>query len=206
MGMQRDCLVCTDPLWELNVRSKQKWTRLVEALCFGPFLRLTDCINFFLAPTGAQEVIIFIRSSIRPSGPSLSSSLNLHLLGSDSLRPYLERLQDDFRIRITSGLLQGAFREQSDFVIPSEPKILRLVLYKGRSQKINKWKVWNFPYLFEWKIPYFFLRPSLSRKFVGIFLYVISWKFFFLLLFRDYVWLWGSWGPSRAPTWFLLLS
>ena len=50
------------------------------------------------------------------------------MMGSDSLRPYLERLQDDFST--SSGCLQRALREQLDFVIPSEPKILRLVLLR----------------------------------------------------------------------------
>ena len=34
--------------------------------------------KLFLALTGAQEVTIFIRPSIRPSGPSLSRALNHH--------------------------------------------------------------------------------------------------------------------------------
>ena len=34
----------------------------------------------FLAPTGAQGVTIFVCSSVRLSGPSLSEALNLHLL------------------------------------------------------------------------------------------------------------------------------
>ncbi len=45
---------------------------------------------FFLAPTEAQGVAIFICLSFRLSGPSLSEALNLHLLGSDSIRVYPE--------------------------------------------------------------------------------------------------------------------
>ena len=44
--------------------------------------------GYFLAPSGAQGVTIFVRpfvrSSVRPSGPSLSRALILHLLASDS--------------------------------------------------------------------------------------------------------------------------
>ena len=44
----------------------------------------------FLAPTGAQERLIcvrsFVRSSVRPSELSLSIAHNLHLFASDDIR------------------------------------------------------------------------------------------------------------------------
>ena len=41
-------------------------------------------VDVFLAPSGAQGVTMFVRSSVRPFGPSLSRALILHLLASDS--------------------------------------------------------------------------------------------------------------------------
>ena len=38
-------------------------------------------MSTFLAPTGAQEVTIFVRSFVRPSDESLSRALNLHISG-----------------------------------------------------------------------------------------------------------------------------
>ena len=74
---------------------------------------------------------------VRPSVGKLSGALNLHLSASaswlhDDFMMTLGWLQDNFRM--TSG---WRLREHwtsiklSDFVIPSEPKILRLVLTRG---------------------------------------------------------------------------
>ena len=40
-------------------------------------------ILLFLAPTGAQEMIIFVLYSVPPFGPNLFNAPNLHLPGSD---------------------------------------------------------------------------------------------------------------------------
>ena len=55
-----------------------------------------------------------LRSFVRPFVPSLSEALNLHLLGSYSRQEHSESIKQKFR-------------EPSDFIIPSEPNILRLV-------------------------------------------------------------------------------
>ena len=72
-----------------------------------------------MAPTGAQETLIFVR----PSGPSLSKAANFHLSGSESN--------------------QGEISEQSERnqsikirVIQSEPKILRLVLKQSEKPSV----------------------------------------------------------------------
>ena len=101
---------------------------------------------------GAQGVTLSVCLSVCPFSTKLSRALNLHLRASDSSWWLHEEfmktsgcLQDVFRM--TSGWLQDesesikqAFREHSEyseitqkalreyFVIPSEPKILRLVV------------------------------------------------------------------------------
>ena len=44
-------------------------------------LALLGPLSCFLAPSGAQEVTLSVRLSIRPSGSGLSRALNLHLSG-----------------------------------------------------------------------------------------------------------------------------
>ena len=73
-------------------------------------------------------------------GIKLSRAVILYHFSSDSLRTY----QDDFRmtkstqraLKEHSESTQKRAREQSDFVIPSEPKILRLV-YKPLQLPLN---------------------------------------------------------------------
>ena len=71
---------------------------------------------------GVQGVTIFVRSFVRPSGPSLSEALNLYILGSDSLRVYLRELILE-HISIRVGQL--------------EPKILCLVSFECSSGSID---------------------------------------------------------------------
>ena len=40
-------------------------------------------LYYFLAPTGAQDMLISVRSSVRPSGSSLSRAVNIHHSGSN---------------------------------------------------------------------------------------------------------------------------
>ena len=51
----------------------------------------------YLAPTGAQEMLIFVGASVRPFGPSLSEALNLNLFSSDSLQEHSESNKQAFR-------------------------------------------------------------------------------------------------------------
>ena len=94
----------------------------------------------FLPPTGAQGVYLSVCLSVRLSvclwGTKCSRALILLSSGS-----YLQAdfkitsrwLHDDFIQRALRRILKKSNqreREQSDFVIPSEPKIFRLVLIK----------------------------------------------------------------------------
>ncbi len=69
-----------------------------------------------------------LRSSVCPN---LSEALNLNLFSSDSLQEHSESINQAFRVHSeyseSTQSIQRALREHSDCVIPSEPKILRLV-------------------------------------------------------------------------------
>ena len=54
------------------------------SIFLSPGMRNSGCAGLFLAPSGAQGVTMFVRLSVRSSGPSLSRALNLHFLTLDS--------------------------------------------------------------------------------------------------------------------------
>ena len=87
---------------------KSLFSPLSFELSLKPFSKL------FLAPKGAQEMQMFICLS----EAKCSIAHNLNLLGSDYIKMTSGRLQDDFRMRITSGWTSG--RLQDGFRMTSE--------------------------------------------------------------------------------------
>ena len=64
--------MCLDDLWKLKPWEKEIKRRNAHAFKF-----------IFLAPTGAQEMLMYVQMFVRMFGSSLSIALNLHHSGSN---------------------------------------------------------------------------------------------------------------------------
>ena len=108
----------------------RKWSNIIDGIFTTNNQRTSLGNTIFLAPTGAQGMLMCVCPSLRPAQSALEQSIFI-FLGQRALR---EQAKSNQALREHS---EGTQRALKIRVIPSEPKILRLVTSENPELKSN---------------------------------------------------------------------